>query len=238
MNFSKKIFAVMLMAVFAFGAAAGAIGTNLTAPVPVQENILVPVQGDSADLSSINVVETQIERPLVDDTNSLVCPEVPVCPEPKPAALPKYREITMEEVQNIDFSIFGPEYSRFPELIPERDSPGDYIKEYQIHIYPDKVVIDVPNAILASFADTNSMDPVLDAGHNAIHVVPKRESDVQVGDIVSYKTPYGSIIHRIIEINQDEEGWYAIFKGDNNPVPDPGRIRWNQIQRKAVAIIY
>lgn len=232
MNYSKRLFAVMLMVVFAVGAAAGAIGTNLT----LHENkAAVPVLGDSADLEPVLV---PLDEPKQDIDNTQACPEVPVCPEPKPAALPKYREITMEEVQNIDFSIFGPEYSRFPELIPERDSPGDYIKEYQIHIYPDKVVIDVPNAILASFADTNSMDPVLDAGHNAIHVVPKRESDVQVGDIVSYKTEYGSIIHRIIEINQDEEGWYAIFKGDNNPVPDPGRIRFDQLQRKAVAIIY
>ncbi len=232
MKLKTKVFAVILMVVFAIGAAAGAIGTNMTAPI--QDNVPVPVQGDSASLADVNVDET----PLVDQDNEQVCPEVPVCPEPKLATVPDYREITMSEVQNMDFSIFGPEYSRFPEVIPERDSPGDYIKEWQIHIYPDKVVIDVQRPILAAFADTNSMDPVFDAQHNAIEIVPQRTSDIQVGDIVSYKTDYGNIIHRVKEIGQDEDGWYAIFKGDNNPVPDPGRIRFHQLQRKAIAFIY
>jgi len=232
MKLRNKLFAVILMVVFAFGAAAGAIGANMTAPI--QDNVPVPVQGDSASLADVQVDETT----LVDQDNEQVCPEVPVCPEPKLATVPDYREITMAEVQNMDFSVFGPEYSKFPEVIPERDSPGDYIKEYQIHIYPDKVVIDVQSPILAAFADTNSMDPVFDAQHNAIEVVPQRTSDVRVGDIVSYKTDYGNIIHRIKEIGQDEDGWYAIFQGDNNPIPDPGRIRFEQLQRKAIAFIY
>jgi len=237
MKITKKLVAVMLMLVFALGAAAGAIGTNLTAPV--QNDVPVPVAGDSASLADVTVDETPEDKtPKIDEDNEPVCPEVPVCPEPEPQTIPDYREISMEEVNNLDFSVFGPEYSRFPDVIPERDSPGDYIKEWEIHVYPNKVVIDVDQPILAAFADTNSMDPVFDAQHNAIEVVPTRTSDIQVGDIVSYKTDYGSIIHRIKEIGQDQDGWYAIFQGDNNPVPDPGRIRFNQIQRKVVAFVY
>lgn len=237
MKITKKLVAVMLMVVFALGAAAGAIGANLTAPV--QDNVPVPVPGDSASLADVTVDETPVDNtPQIDEDNAPVCPEVPVCPEPELQTVPDYREITMAEVQDMDFSVFGPEYSRFPDVIPERDSPGDYIKEWEIHVYPNKVVIDVDQPILAAFADTNSMDPVFDAQHNAIEVVPTRTSDIQVGDIVSYKTDYGSIIHRIKEIGQDEDGWYAIFQGDNNPVPDPGRIRFNQIQRKVVAFVY
>lgn len=232
MKLKTKVFAVILMVVFAFGAAAGAIGANMTAPIP--DDVPVPVQGDSASLADVQVDET----PAIDEDNEQVCPEVPVCPEPKPETVPDFREISMSELQGIDFTVFGPEYSRFPEVIPERDSPSDYIKEYQIHVYPDKVVIDVQSPILAAFADTNSMDPVFDAQHNAIEIVPQRTSDVRVGDIVSYKTDYGSIIHRVKEIGQDENGWYAIFQGDNNPVPDPGRIRFEQLQRKAIAFIY
>lgn len=238
MKFTKKLFAVMLMVVFALGAAAGAIGTNLTADTV---HVPAPVKGDSASLSDVTVDETPVEpkeNTKITEDNTPVCPEVPVCPEPEPVTIPDYREITMEEVQNMDFSIFGPEYSKFPELIPERDSPGDYIKEWEIHVYPNKVVIDVDQPILAAFADTNSMDPVFDAQHNAIEIVPQRTSDVQVGDIVSYRTEYGSIIHRVKEVGQDEDGWYAIFQGDNNPVPDPGRIRFDQIQRKVVAFVY
>ncbi|MBW3014069.1 hypothetical protein KY335_02400 [Candidatus Woesearchaeota archaeon] len=232
MKLKKRLLAVILMLVFAIGAAAGAIGTNLTAH---DNAVNIPVLGDSANLEPVMV---PLDAPMQDEDNAQVCPEVPVCPEPKPVTLPDYREITMDEVQSMDFSVFGPEYSRFPELIPERDSPGDYIKEYQIHVYPDKVTFDVQQPILAAFADTNSMDPVFDAQHNAIEVVPQRTTDVQVGDMVSYKTAYGSIIHRVKEVGQDEDGWYAIFQGDNNPVPDPGRIRFDQIQRKIIAIIY
>jgi len=234
MKLKKRLLAVALMLVFAIGAAAGAIGTNLTHMNDT--SVPAPVQGDSADLEP--VVVPLDDEPAQDIDNEQVCPEVPVCPEPEPATIPDYREITMEQVQTMDFSIFGPEYSRFPELIPERDSPGDYIKEYQIHVYPNKVTFDVQQPILAAFADTNSMDPVFDAQHNAIEIVPQQTTDVQVGDMVSYKTAYGSIIHRVKEIGQDEDGWYAIFQGDNNPVPDPGRIRFDQIQRKIIAIIY
>jgi hypothetical protein len=237
MKITKKLVAVMLMVVFALGAAAGAIGANLTAPV--QDDVAVPVPGDSASLADVTVDEKPIDNtPKVDEDNKPICPEVPVCPEPEPQTVPDYREISMSELKDMDFSVFGPEYSRFPDVIPERDSPGDYIKEWEIHVYPNKVVIDVDQPILAAFADTNSMDPVFDAQHNAIEVVPTRTSDIQVGDIVSYKTDYGSIIHRVKEIGQDEDGWYAIFQGDNNPVPDPGRIRFEQIQRKAIAFIY
>ncbi len=226
MKLKKRLISVLLLIVFVIGATAGAIGTNM---MTNDVSVPTPIQGDSADLEPVQV-------PL--ETN--MCPEVPVCPDVQPELIkaPEFREISMQEVQNMDFSIFGPEYSRFPELIPERDSPGDYIKEYQIHVYPDKVVIDIQQPILAAFADTNSMDPVFDAKHNAIEIVPQRESDIQVGDIVSYSAGSGSIIHRVKEIGQDEDGWYAVFKGDNNPVPDPGRIRFDQINRKAIAFIY
>jgi hypothetical protein len=227
MKLKKRLISVLLLMVFVIGAAAGAIGTNM---MTNDVSFPTPIQGDSADL-------TPVETSLAD---APVCPEVLVCPDVEPELIkaPEFREISMQEVQNMDFSVFGPEYSNFPELIPERDSPSDYVKEYQIHIYPNQVVIDIQQPILAAFADTNSMDPVFDARHNAIEIVPQKESDIQVGDIVSYSTDYGSIIHRVKEIGQDEDGWYAVFKGDNNPVPDPGRIRFDQINRKAIAFIY
>lgn len=238
MNMKKRLISVMLLVVFALGAAAGAIGTNMVYENPV--DVSTVISGDNADLTPVTVPvddNTQADNSMADQ---LVCPEVPVCPdvEPEVKQPPEFREISMQEVQNMDFSVFGPEYSKFPELIPERDSPGDYIKEYQIHVYPNQVVIDVQQPILAAFADTNSMDPVFDAKHNAIEIVPQSTTDVQVGDIVSYRTEYGSIIHRVKEIGQDKDGWYAIFQGDNNPVPDPGRIRFDQIERKAIAFIY
>jgi len=122
----------------------------------------------------------------------------------------------------------------------EKDSPGDWIKEDQIKVYNDKVIINLKDAEWASFTNTNSMDPVLDEKANAIEIIPKSSDNIHVGDIISYNSDYadGTIIHRIIKIGSDEEGWYCIVKGNNNQSPDPGKIRFNQIKRVLVAIIY
>ncbi len=137
-----------------------------------------------------------------------------------------------------------------PEMQPEqpltdgrtdqRASPSDWIKENQIMVFNSQVVLDLKNAEWATFTDTHSMEPVLSARANAIEVRPKSTDDIQVGDIISYESEYadGIIIHRVIEKNEDEKGVYFILKGDNNPYPDPGKIRFEQIQRVVVAIVY
>ncbi len=123
---------------------------------------------------------------------------------------------------------------------PEQDSPNDWIKEEQIKVYNDRVIIEIENPEWASFTNTNSMDPVIDETAHAIQTVPKSAQDINVGDIISYKSDYaeGIIIHRVIKIGGDEDGWYCIARGDNNPTQDPGKIRFNQITRVLVAIIY
>ena len=129
--------------------------------------------------------------------------------------------------------------SLFQEGI-EKYSPSDWIKEDQIKVYNDRVIIDLKDAEWASFTDTNSMDPVLDETANAIEIIPKSTEDIHVGDIISYNSDYadGTIIHRVIKIGKDNKGWYCIVKGDNNQNPDPGKIRFSQIKRILVAIIY
>ena len=124
------------------------------------------------------------------------------------------------------------------ENAPERDSPLDRISESQIHVYQDRVVLDIQNAQWSTFTDTNSMDPVLDAGANAIQVVPQSADEISVGDIISYEYGDGIIIHRVVEIGSDELGWYAIAKGDNNLYRDPGKVRFYQVKRVVVAIVF
>jgi len=119
----------------------------------------------------------------------------------------------------------------------DRPSPFDRVSEGQIKVYADRVVLEVPNAQWSTFLDTNSMDPVLDEGANAIQVVPQSTGDVHVGDIVSYASSIGTVIHRVIETGTDENGWYAIVQGDNNAFPD-GKVRFDEIQRVVVAIVY
>jgi len=119
-------------------------------------------------------------------------------------------------------------------------SPSNHIKKDQIHVYNDRIVIDLPNAQWAEFTDTNSMDPVLDIEANSFEVKPSSESNISVGDIISYKPSNfpGLIVHRVVEIDSDEDGWYAIMKGDNLTFQDPERVRFEQIEGVLVGIIY
>jgi len=138
--------------------------------------------------------------------------------------------ITEEESPNVQSFIIS----------KERISPGDRVSEDQIHVYDNQVIIDIDGPEWSTFTDTNSMDPIIDKGANAIHVVPKTAEDVNVGDIVAYDSEYtdGTIIHRVVEVGYDAEGKYFVMQGDNNPRPDPGKVRFSQIKRVLVAVIY
>lgn len=135
----------------------------------------------------------------------------------------------VEQAKNLKAGLFG------SEDVP---SPKDRVQEDKIHVFPNQVLLDIRGAQWSRFTDTNSMDPVIDSGSNAIQVIPQSSDDIQVGDIISYDSEYGTIIHRVIETGKDKEGWYATAKGDNNPSPDPFKIRFKQIKRVVVGIIY
>ncbi len=122
----------------------------------------------------------------------------------------------------------------------EKDSPSDWIDESSIHVYSDKVVIDIDNPKWAKFTDTNSMDPFIDEGSNAIEIVPESPLQIQLGDVVAYESDKfdGVVIHRVVEKGYDDKGVYFILKGDNNMNVDPGKVRFNQIKRVLVAVIY
>jgi len=120
----------------------------------------------------------------------------------------------------------------------ERNSPGDHISESQINVFDDKVELDIQNAVWSRFADTNSMDPFLDEGSNGIEIKPKSMDEIKIGDIISYESNDGLIIHRVIKKEKDEQGEYLIVKGDNNPVQDPEKVRFSQVKGILVGIIY
>ncbi|MCF7866974.1 hypothetical protein K9L67_05515 [Candidatus Woesearchaeota archaeon] len=122
----------------------------------------------------------------------------------------------------------------------DKISPANYLDEKQIHVYSDKIVIDAKDVQWAGFADTKSMLPIINKDSNALQIIPDCPSQIKLGDIVSYKSKYanGIIIHRVVYIAEDEQGYYFILKGDNNPSNDPGKIRCDQIQRKLIAVLY
>ncbi len=119
-------------------------------------------------------------------------------------------------------------------------APSDHVKESQIHVYSDRIVLDIPKASWSSFTPTGSMIPFFDENANGIEITPKSTDDIKIGDVVSYKSDYadGIIIHRVVQEGIDDKGWYVVVKGDNNPTSDPGKIRFSQIYGVLVAIVY
>jgi signal peptidase I len=138
-----------------------------------------------------------------------------------------------EEAYNIPFEI------RLESGI-DRPSPHNVIGINDIDVREDEVRIKMPWAIVYSIENTKSMDPVLDYGSYGLGISPQTADDLHIGDIVTYRSNYHEkpIIHRIIAVGMDTSGWYAKLKGDNNLLEDPGRIRFGQINRIVIAVLY
>jgi len=119
----------------------------------------------------------------------------------------------------------------------EIKAPSDSIKESQISITKDKIIIDVANASLSAYAPTGSMVPLFNEGANGIRIVPQSEDEISVGDIVTYKKDSILIVHRVVQKGIDTEGTYFITQGDSNDYADE-KIRFSDIKYKTIGILY
>jgi len=117
------------------------------------------------------------------------------------------------------------------------NAPSDFIKEEQIKVYEDRIVIYVDDASLSKYASTGSMKPVFDKGANGIRVEPSSEEDIHIGDLISFNNKEKLIIHRVIEKGVDNQGTYFITKGDNNSITD-GKIRFKDIKYVTIGVIW
>ena len=114
---------------------------------------------------------------------------------------------------------------------PERNSPGDWIKEEQITLSDNSVSVEINGAAIAKFANTNSMDPIIDEYSSGIEIKPEYPQQIKKGDIIVYdKGEDKNIIHRVVDIGSDEQGIYYLVKGDNNDVIDQVKVRFLDIK--------
>jgi hypothetical protein len=119
-------------------------------------------------------------------------------------------------------------------------SPKDRILKDNINVYSNKIVIDVKDAMWAEFKNTGSMEPVLYEGANSFEVKPDSYNDIIIGDVISYNVNYSDslIVHRVVKTEFDENGWYAIVKGDNLDSPDVDKVRFEQIHGVLIGVFY
>jgi hypothetical protein len=139
-------------------------------------------------------------------------------------------------------SAYSNEFLEQPSLFTSNEliSPHDRISNNQIFISENNILIKISGATLAGYADTNSMDPVLDNGATGIEIVPESENSIKVGDIISFESSWNSnlIVHRVIFIGEDELGWYCVTKGDNSRFTDPGKLRFNKVRYLLIGVLY
>ena len=119
----------------------------------------------------------------------------------------------------------------------EVSAPSDFIKENQISVTKDKIIINVKDASLSAYAPTGSMRPLFDEGANGIRIVPKSEDEINEGDIITFSKDSTLIVHRVVQKGTDNEGTYFITQGDNNDFADE-KIRFSDIKYKTIGILY
>lgn len=114
-------------------------------------------------------------------------------------------------------------------------SPHNRITENDLQLLPDKLIINLP-IVLASYTDTNSMDPLLDEGTTGLEIIPQSKDNIHVGDVVTYESGDDLIPHRVIQIGEDDQGWYAVLKGDNSESYE--KVRFEQIKYVLIGVLY
>lgn len=102
------------------------------------------------------------------------------------------------------------------------------------------ILKDENRTIFSSRSKGKSMYPTLWGDSFQVYVRPENNSEIEDGDIIVYNPPdkdYG-IVHRVIKVSEDDEGWYVYTKGDNNIARDPYRIRYDWIEGLLIGVTY
>lgn len=118
-----------------------------------------------------------------------------------------------------------------------KQSPPENTPLEKIKITAEKITINIPNARISRYANTNSMAPTLGEDSKGIQIVPSKEEEIKLGSIISFKENGKLTVHRVIEIGKDSYGTYYITKGDNSPTKDK-KIRFSEIEYLTIGIIW
>lgn len=103
----------------------------------------------------------------------------------------------------------------------------------------DSIMEEYVDTFMVGVTDTNSMDPLIDYGHQVVLIPFKNEEEkktIQVGDIIWFRRMSDgaeNVLHRVIEVH---DGW-VVTRGDNLVVSD-GPILYAYIKGYLGAIIY
>jgi len=116
--------------------------------------------------------------------------------------------------------------------------PLDRIDDSNIKFEQNKVIIE-GNFIKGIFVGTNSMTPVLFRNATSLSIIPLTSDEIYVGDIITFNHPKkGLTVHRVIKKSYDNKGIYFVTKGDNCYTRDLYKVRFEDITKVMVGIIW
>lgn len=121
---------------------------------------------------------------------------------------------------------------------PVVHAPRNRVTIGDLLITDDQVIINMGPVTPGIVAPTRSMVPLMDENTIVLEVTPKGPSDILIGDIIIYELGDDRIIHRVVATGWDAQGWFAITKGDSNPINDPQKVRFPQVRGVVIGIIY
>ena len=78
---------------------------------------------------------------------------------------------------------------------------------------------------------SGSMEPTIYKGDAIVLVRVKEDTELKIDDIIAYEDENQIIVHRIVEINENDT---YVTKGDNNNVNDPLNINIENIKGKVL----
>lgn len=85
----------------------------------------------------------------------------------------------------------------------------------------------------------NSMSPALEE-NDAVIITAFDQHELSVGDVVVFNDPDDprrEIVHRVVELREEEGTLCAVTKGDANPAPDPYLTPVSQIKGRVSLVI-
>jgi len=152
------------------------------------------------------------------------------------------RNLTLEnEILCQKKSVHESKIETYKKLINQKQQisgPVIRVNESDMNAYKGGINIAINYTRIARIADTGSMLPTLVGDAHTIEMTPKSPGSLRVGDIISFISTEGLIIHRIKIVGIDDLGWYTITKGDNNLNNDPNKVRFSDISGVVAGVIY
>lgn len=128
---------------------------------------------------------------------------------------------------------------------PEIPSPPNMLDMDDIDYAPNTRTLTIKNIpkpfwLQPNPHNTNSMDGFFDIWHSPILVAKESLPDefVRVGSVVSWEKEGLSRFHQIVEVGEDDKGWYCRTTGLNLGALDPGKIRKEDIKWICLGILF